>query len=144
MAKEDEVLKVGLALGAIILISKASAKAQASSAPITQGAQIGQTVAQLYNQAQQAINSGSSGLTIDQIAFAQALLNQIGPYNLAVDGVIGSDTVNAVGNFQTDMGLPDTGVLDSVTYNTLVSQAGYPSSSGTVTTTVNDMWFPLG
>ena len=126
MSKEDEILKVGLALGAILLISKANAKASASASPLVTGSTVGQTIASLYNQAQQVIGGTSGGFTIDQIAFVQALLNQVVGTDLAVDGILGNDTANALGVFQTSVGLGDTGVLDATTYNALLSQAGYP------------------
>ena len=63
---------------------------------------------------------GYDGLQPDEvIANVQAVLQQLGYYAYAVDGVLGSATEAAIANYQRDYGLPVTGAIDPPTVRSL-------------------------
>jgi len=63
---------------------------------------------------------GYEGLQPDEvIANVQAALQQLGYYAYTIDGVLGSATEAAIGNYQRDNGLPVTGAIDPVTVRSL-------------------------
>jgi Putative peptidoglycan binding domain len=63
---------------------------------------------------------GYDGLQPDEvIANVQAALQQLGYYDYAVDGVLGSATEAAIANYQRDRGLPVTGAIDPATVQSL-------------------------
>ena len=63
---------------------------------------------------------GYGGLQPDEIiADVQAVLQQLGYYSYAVDGVLGPATQAAIANYQRDYGLPVTGAVDPVTVRSL-------------------------
>lgn len=67
------------------------------------------------------LSLGSSGLDVQLLQF---LLNTVATYSDIVpyvpqDGIFGTSTENAVRSFQQSAGLPDTGIVDEQTFNTL-------------------------
>jgi len=79
-----------------------------------------------------SMSLGSSGLDVQ---FLQFLINTIATYSDVVpfvpqDGIFGTSTENAVKSFQRSAGLPETGVADEETFNTLYNTyVGYIASS---------------
>ena len=71
------------------------------------------------------LKKGSKG---DNVKALQNALNSLGYGNLAVDGVMGTQTVNALKKFQKDSGLSADGVFGSKTQNAL-SAKGFASGS---------------
>lgn len=71
------------------------------------------------------LKKGSKG---DNVRALQNALNSLGYGNLAVDGVMGTQTVNALKKFQKDSGLSADGVFGSKTQNAL-SAKGFASGS---------------
>lgn len=71
------------------------------------------------------IKYGSRG---DEVSQLQALLNQQG-YNLAVDGIFGSATQNAVRQYQQSMGLTVDGIVGANTWGALTGSSGSGGSS---------------
>lgn len=74
------------------------------------------------------LKKGSKG---DNVKALQNALNSLGYGNLAVDGVMGTQTVNALKKFQKDSGLSVDGVFGSKTQNAL-SAKGFASGSSCV------------
>jgi peptidoglycan hydrolase-like protein with peptidoglycan-binding domain len=68
---------------------------------------------------------GNRGSDVQAI---QAMLTSKG-YSLTFDGVFGTDTRNAVSEFQESRGLPATGIVDDATWGRLLTQVG-PGSVG--------------
>ena len=63
---------------------------------------------------------GYDGLPPDQvIANVQGVLQRLGYYPYAVDGVLGALTETALRNYQADQGLPVTGAVDPTTLASL-------------------------
>lgn len=72
---------------------------------------------------EQTVRIGSTGPVVEQV---QEYLNGISPFyqgipTLEIDGVFGPATEQAVVAFQTQTGLPPSGVVNEVTWNELVS-----------------------
>ena len=74
------------------------------------------------------LKKGSKG---DNVKALQNALNSLGYGNLAVDGVMGTQTVNALKKFQKDSGLSADGVFGSKTQNAL-SAKGFASGSSCI------------
>lgn len=111
MPKEDELIKVGLVIGGLVLLSRVSASAQASAAPL----QTGQTYGTIVGQTVSNLIAGSGSYSPDLIRSVQAQLNSVLGTNLDVDGVLGPATKSAIMTFQSLVNLPATGNPDSVT-----------------------------
>lgn len=74
------------------------------------------------------LKKGSKG---DNVKVLQNALNSLGYGNLAVDGVMGTQTVNALKKFQKDSGLSADGVFGSKTQSAL-SAKGFASGSSCI------------
>lgn len=74
------------------------------------------------------LKKGSKG---DNVKALQNALNSLGYGNLAVDGVMGNQTVNALKKFQQDSGLSADGVFGSKTQSAL-SAKGFASGSSCI------------
>jgi peptidoglycan hydrolase-like protein with peptidoglycan-binding domain len=68
-----------------------------------------------------------------QVKQAQQQLKSAGLYKGAVDGKMGSDTQQAIEQFQQKHGLPATGTLDEQTMAALQGNTGRAGSSSSVT-----------
>jgi peptidoglycan hydrolase-like protein with peptidoglycan-binding domain len=68
-----------------------------------------------------------------QVKQAQQQLKSAGLYKGAVDGKMGTDTQQAIEQFQEKHGLPATGTLDQQTMATLQGNTGRAGSSSTMT-----------
>ena len=68
-----------------------------------------------------------------QVKQAQQQLKSAGLYKGAVDGKMGSDTQQAIEQFQQKHGLPATGTLDEKTMTALQGSTGRAGSSSSLT-----------
>ncbi len=73
------------------------------------------------------------GATGNDVAYAQQLLNCFG-YSLSVDGIFGSETSNAVRDFQMRAGLVSDGVIGPQTWASLNSPLTLVDTQGKQTT----------
>jgi hypothetical protein len=62
------------------------------------------------------------GKTGPEVRAVQRLLKDKFGYNIAIDGIFGADTKNAVKDFQTDQGLASDGIVGPKTWQKLISQ----------------------
>jgi peptidoglycan hydrolase-like protein with peptidoglycan-binding domain len=74
-----------------------------------------------------------TALPESQVKQAQQQLKSAGLYKGAVDGKMGTDTQQAIEQFQQKNGLPATGTLDEQTMAALQTNTGPAGSSSTLT-----------
>lgn len=114
-ARSDDAIKIGLAIGGFILFSRIG-KANASNiyppGTVPNGGTLPGGALLPYTWSRQ------------QITLAQSALNELGFY-ITVDGILGNETANAIGNYQASKDYADTGILDAITYASLLSDTSY-------------------
>jgi peptidoglycan hydrolase-like protein with peptidoglycan-binding domain len=110
-----------LALG-IAAAGGAMAAGASSTAP---GATSTMPTAPMHSQNTQAPTS----VTKDQIEQAQQQLKSQGLYPGPVDGVMGAETQQAIGQYQRKKGLTETATLDHATMQSLLGNGGASGSS---------------
>src|SRR5262249_24975884 len=81
-----------------------------------------------------ALSGGDGAIGPDSVRWVQMALNQILGLGLAVDGILGPRTRNALLTFQQTRGLPTTGIPDQSTSQGLVmALAGAPAATSACT-----------
>ena len=85
---------------------------------------LGQKSFRLEYQAKDAISFGQQGENVALLQYLLAVLSQfyLSIPNLAIDGVYGEETQDAVRALQQDVGMPQTGVVDQSVWNQLVER----------------------
>lgn len=109
MPKEDEIIKIGLALGAIWLLSKVNTRASASI----------QSSAMPTNTMSVVKESGSTSYSKEVISYIQSSLDMLLGANAVIDGIYGPQTANLISTYQSLRGLPDTGKPDDATLSSI-------------------------
>jgi peptidoglycan hydrolase-like protein with peptidoglycan-binding domain len=88
--------------------------------------------AQMQNQAQNYQDQqATQQLSADQVRQAQQQLKTAGLYQGSVDGIVGPETREAIGQFQAQKNLPRTGQLDSQTLAQLGGQSSMDQQNST-------------
>lgn len=84
----------------------------------------GITISEVQRQYENPLSVGSSGVAVRVIQYFLSFLgyfnNELSP--IAVDGIFGKNTENAVKEFQQWAGLPVTGIVDPRTWNTIINE----------------------
>jgi ankyrin repeat protein len=88
---------------------------------------IGYTVMTFAQGQHTAVTTTSTAVSKEVVQRAQERLQALGYQPGAADGVLGTKAIAALKRFQSDSGLPITGVLDSKTLDTLNAHGALPS-----------------
>ena len=63
-----------------------------------------------------------------QVKYLQLMLKDLNLYNIQIDGIFGTETENAVKEFQKNATIDITGIVDDATWNALVPYAKVPTT----------------
>ena len=99
------------------------------------GSQVGHTQTPRSTAMPPQSTTSETAVPESQVKQAQQQLKAAGLYKGAADGKMGSDTQQAIEQFQQKHGLPATGTLDEQTMAALQGSTGRAGSSSTMTPT---------
>lgn len=88
--------------------------AKSTTPPVTTTQTVNKPVTQPVNNVHSPVSANNATLTPDQVKWVQTHLNSMG-HNLEVDGKYGKETMKAIGEIQSSVGLPATGQWDEAT-----------------------------
>jgi peptidoglycan hydrolase-like protein with peptidoglycan-binding domain len=97
------------------------------------GSQVGHTQTPRSTAMPPQSTTSETAVPESQVKQAQQQLKSAGLYKATVDGKMGSDTQQAIEQFQQKHGLPATGTLDEQTMAALQGSTGRAGSSSTMT-----------
>ena len=97
------------------------------------GSQVGHTQTPRSTAMPPQSTTSETAVPESQVKQAQQQLKSAGLYKGTVDGKMGSDTQQAIEQFQQKHGLPATGTLDEQTMAALQGSTGRAGSSSTMT-----------
>ena len=101
-----------------------TAKPTATVAPIGTAKPTTENTVLVVSEPNRVLRLGAKG---EDVKWLQYILNKLGKYNIKIDGVMGSNTVNIVKKVQANLKLTVDGVVGNATINAMKNKLGIPT-----------------